>query len=389
VSISRDGAASGDALLTLHHDNGGESSEMEQTIPPGEQMWMNLAELIRNRVPDRKGNTLPVDVSAVTYDLQDLTSRSHSLTASALAVDSSLGLRVRHNYPICCGNSSPDWGVDSFNLAVDDVSLDPIYATDSCNGGTVDISGLLGDWWSGNTSIATVTNTAVTGEAAGTTTANASGVIFLDGCFEDPVHLSNPVSVLSATVSLNASGQVSATDGASTLYKGVAGSLNLGIMAGQLGVNNACFGGNELVGTVQPSTSTGPVTVKRTLVTGGCYEGSTAVSCGIANGADDTETLIETNPQNVTPGGSANGHVYNLDTPGVTDPLATTPDRVRYNFTAYAVGPDGVTQISPNLSYYVVISCIQGSSGIAELSTGVSGDNQIGLGTTKTSWNLQ
>jgi hypothetical protein len=62
---------------------------------------------------------------------------------------------------------------------------------------------------------------------------------------------------------------------------------------------------------------------------------------------------------------------------------------VRYNFTAYAVGPDGVTQISPNLSYYVVISCVQGSSGVAQLSTVVSGDNQIGLGTTKTSWNLQ
>jgi len=55
---------------------------------------------------------------------------------------------------------------------------------------------------------------------------------------------------------------------------------------------------------------------------------------------------------------------------------------------AYAVGPDGVTQISPNLSYYVVLSCIDGKSGIAQLSTTVIGDNQIGLGTTKTSSDL-
>jgi len=54
---------------------------------------------------------------------------------------------------------------------------------------------LFDDWWSGNTSVATVTNTAVTGVSAGTTTANASGVIFLDGCFEDPVQVSAPVVV--------------------------------------------------------------------------------------------------------------------------------------------------------------------------------------------------
>ena len=47
-------------------------------------MWVNLAHIIRQRVPDRKGNSLPVDVSTVTYDLQGLTPRSHSLTVSEL-----------------------------------------------------------------------------------------------------------------------------------------------------------------------------------------------------------------------------------------------------------------------------------------------------------------
>jgi hypothetical protein len=111
---------------------------------------------------------------------------------------------VQHNYPGCCGDTSLEWGVDAFNLAVNDISLDPIYATDSCNGSTVNVSGLFDDWWSGNTSVATVTNTAVTGVSAGATTANASGVIFLDGCFEDPVGLSNPVNV-APTVTISGS----------------------------------------------------------------------------------------------------------------------------------------------------------------------------------------
>jgi hypothetical protein len=47
--------------------------ELQQTIAPGDQMWVNLAELIRGGLPDRHGNFLPGDGSAVTYDLQDLT----------------------------------------------------------------------------------------------------------------------------------------------------------------------------------------------------------------------------------------------------------------------------------------------------------------------------
>jgi hypothetical protein len=37
--------------------------EMQQTIQPGDQMWVNVASLIRDRVPDRKGNPLPADLA--------------------------------------------------------------------------------------------------------------------------------------------------------------------------------------------------------------------------------------------------------------------------------------------------------------------------------------
>ena len=43
-----------------------------KTIPPGDQMWVNLTDLIRHRTADRKGSVLPVDVSVGTYDVQDL-----------------------------------------------------------------------------------------------------------------------------------------------------------------------------------------------------------------------------------------------------------------------------------------------------------------------------
>jgi len=48
----------------LHYDNGEKKYEMQQTIQPGHQMWVNLSQLVRQRIPDRTGNALPVDVSS-------------------------------------------------------------------------------------------------------------------------------------------------------------------------------------------------------------------------------------------------------------------------------------------------------------------------------------
>jgi hypothetical protein len=103
-------------------------------------------------------------------------------------------------------------------------------------------------------------------------------------------------------------------------------------------------------------------------------------------GFDDTSpgTLQDENPQS---GGSA-GKVYDLDAPGVHPPSVDGKTyRSRVNFSTYAALPDG-TQISPNYNFYVRLSCTQSSSGYQFVSD-VAGDNQIGPGSTKTSWNLQ
>ena len=67
AAITNIGTKPTDALLTLHYDGGKRKYELQQTIAWGGQMWVNLAQLIRNRVPDRKGNVLPADLQSVTY----------------------------------------------------------------------------------------------------------------------------------------------------------------------------------------------------------------------------------------------------------------------------------------------------------------------------------
>ena len=198
MAVTNTGQKPTNALITLHYDNGEKSYEMQQTIQPGDQMWLNVASLIHNRVPDRKGNVLPADASFGTYDLRDLSPGLGSLMQGSLTLDNTFGFSAKPPYPACCPNLAPAWEVDEFEVLVNGYYGDPIEATDACTGLSVNISNLFNDWSSGNPGIATVTNTAVTGVTPGTTTANASGWVLEDGCVTVPVNLTNPVKVENA-----------------------------------------------------------------------------------------------------------------------------------------------------------------------------------------------
>jgi hypothetical protein len=204
AAVTNIGPEATDALLTLHYDNGEKKYEMQQTIQPGDQMWVNLAELIRNRVPDRKGNILPVDVSAMTYDLRDLTAGSHSLTANALSVDKRMGFSVHHNYPVCCPYSGVGWSPGVFDVVIDGTDFGEIGGFNYCTNELVNISYDFNDWWSANPAIATVANTGkITGLATGTTTASASGYV-LEGCDDVvPVQVNAPVTVQPQITAVN------------------------------------------------------------------------------------------------------------------------------------------------------------------------------------------
>jgi HEAT repeats len=199
IAVTNSGQKSADALLTLHYDNGAKRYEMEQTIPSGEQTWVNLADLIHNRVADRKGNTLPVDVNSVTYDLRNLTPRSYGLMVNALSLDATLGSGVQPDDGTCCGYSGVGWNPDTFELVIDGTDFGDITGVDSCGGGNEDISPLFNSFASASAAIATVASPGtVSGVSAGTTTASATGVVFYgagDYCTAREVEVTAPVTV--------------------------------------------------------------------------------------------------------------------------------------------------------------------------------------------------
>jgi hypothetical protein len=94
VTVTNIGSKSTKALLTLHYDKGQKSYELQQTIAPGDQMWVNLAQLGRDRLADRNGNALPADLGSVAYDLRDLSLGRAGLMVNSLATDTTYGFRA-------------------------------------------------------------------------------------------------------------------------------------------------------------------------------------------------------------------------------------------------------------------------------------------------------
>lgn len=187
----------------------------------------------------------------------------------------------------------------------------------------------------------------------------------------------------SVTISQNNSGTIAAADTARSGYHQVTGTYTLGVQANSV---DACFAGLEDVGTVNPSNYSGTLQFHRTLTSCGTYKNSsTPTDCGSTPRPDGPpSTALDGDPS------SSGGKIFDWDAPGVASgTLAGSVYRFRANFSDVATLSDGVTTVSSPYNYYVRLSCKFDSSGNASLDTTVPGDNQIGQGTTKTSWNLQ
>jgi hypothetical protein len=184
---------SADTLIPPH-DSGEKKYELQQTIAPGDQMWVNVAELIRSRTPDRKGNLLPVDLSYGTFDLHDLTPANDGLLISSVALDMTMGYNATQPCVECCGflADSPTFDPYPAEVVVDGIEQTGIEAVSGCSDDTSYISSYYATWGSLNPSIAAVTANQVQGVAAGTTTGTAAGTIPTPGSCVCTLYSSRP-----------------------------------------------------------------------------------------------------------------------------------------------------------------------------------------------------
>jgi len=64
ITVGNGGLEPARAQLTFYYHGGQDKYQVEQTLAPDQQMWLDLGQLIRDQVPGKDGKTIPPDVTS-------------------------------------------------------------------------------------------------------------------------------------------------------------------------------------------------------------------------------------------------------------------------------------------------------------------------------------
>jgi len=168
--------------LTFFYHGGQDKYQVEQTLAPDEQMWLDLGKLIRDQVPGKDGKTIPPEVTSGVYQIEDLTHVVLGpLYEAKLIVDKTNGHAFYGCYE-CCGDDGAVMGTIPINTVVNGVQGQTVWSVSQCHGcPPVNITSAMTSWWTNDTSIATASNAQVYGVAVGSTDNLAEGLISTSG----------------------------------------------------------------------------------------------------------------------------------------------------------------------------------------------------------------
>ena len=179
ITVGNDSPTNTKTLFTLFYDDAKaqqHSYQLEQEVGPHDQMWINVGQLVRNRVPDRNGTTLPGDLKLGSYEFRDETHPGNGrLFEGKVIYDTSYG-HVSYGCAACCGTSQARVTYNPFGIGVGAQRADQVQITDFCNTPWTDDSGDFYNWSVVNTAMAQTTIQGMhTGMGAGTTTSSTHG----------------------------------------------------------------------------------------------------------------------------------------------------------------------------------------------------------------------
>jgi hypothetical protein len=180
ITAGNGGTKPTQAAFTIFYNQGTQRYDLEQTLQPDEQMWIDIGKLIREQVPDKNGKALPLDLTSGSYEFRDLTNTGvGTLFEGKVIYDKTYG-HVAYGCAACCGYDAlnPVLQYDPLSLAVGSTAGQHVDVPDMCQGGApADVStSFYRNWTTG--SIATVDDYGThTGVSAGSTTSQTSGFL--------------------------------------------------------------------------------------------------------------------------------------------------------------------------------------------------------------------
>ena len=211
ITVGNGGAKPTQAALTLLYNQGTQKYEMEQTLQPGQQMWVDIGKFIREGVPDKNGKTLPKNLTYGSYDIRDLTHKGvGTLFEGKITYDTTYG-HVTYGCGTCCGYQDPYFLYDPLAIQLDEEAGQYVDARDMCAEQVEDVSDIFyGNWKVVNTGIATVDYYGNhTGVGVGATSSFTSGTLQANNlklkCPNTVYGPSGPDNVNNITVHFNGS----------------------------------------------------------------------------------------------------------------------------------------------------------------------------------------
>jgi hypothetical protein len=182
ITAGNGGTKPTQAAFTIFYIQGTQRYDLEQTLQPDEQMWIDVGKLIREQLPDKNGKALPADLTSGSYEFSDLTNTGvGTLFEGKVIYDKTHG-HVAYGCAACCGYDflNATLMYDPLGVPVGGPAGQGVIAPDMCQGGALaDVSDIFwGAWSTASSSIATVdTHGTHTGVAVGSTTSQTRGCL--------------------------------------------------------------------------------------------------------------------------------------------------------------------------------------------------------------------
>ncbi|HKU17831.1 MAG TPA: hypothetical protein VJP80_01010, partial [Candidatus Saccharimonadales bacterium] len=89
--------------FTLLYNQGTTRYDMEQSLQPDQQMWVDVGQLIRMQTPDENGNTLPSTLTTGSYEITDLSHHGAGTLFEGKVIYDKMYGHAAYGCALCCG----------------------------------------------------------------------------------------------------------------------------------------------------------------------------------------------------------------------------------------------------------------------------------------------
>jgi hypothetical protein len=173
ITVGNGGTKPTQAAFTVSYNGGTKSYELNQTLQPDDQMWIDVGKLISEHIPDKDGNVLPENLSTGSYEIRQPGELGvGSLFEGKVVYDKMYG-HVTYGCATCCGLKEWQLTYDPLGIPLDGTAQQSVEGVNNCQGTWTDITGYFngGSWNTANHVIATVNSNGLhSGASEGSTT---------------------------------------------------------------------------------------------------------------------------------------------------------------------------------------------------------------------------